>query len=335
MKELQRALQITMQATEDTMASLQALWQKLHAALTTANALDCETTVETAAMRAVQQQAMETVPSFLPGHDTDKCSWSAMQGIFPAMAEAATLEPEAAEDAASLYEKVSGMSPHQASMRAANAKISCPGSLFPAFFGLPDLETVTRLAAFCNVLQPYESSLLYRPLNEEEKKGLKAFADLMRNPEDADGTNSTGSEQTPSASSDSMDVDGISEEEEEDEDNSLDADDGAPDQDLNGPSMPAGTPIGRPFPQFERTRDKRGRKKVLSAVDCLLLVLYILRTGSTYQMASMAFGITQSQVSRYFTFGVQWLFGALKARDILYAKMHAAAPEEEVILEDM
>lgn len=331
MQELRLKLQTTQAAMESALASLEGSWGQMHAALSKADSLGCDTKVETAAMQAEQRRVMNAVPICLTGRGTSNSSWPAMQGILPAMAEAATLEPEAVDYAARLYEKVSGMSPHQGCLRAARVQKSCKGANFAKHFGLLNLESVALLADICNVVEPYELAWLTRPLNEEEKQKLDDFANLIRNPAGNQGS-ASGNDQATSATAEATEDSGDSGG--EDEDDLMDADDGGVEQDLNGPSA-AHMPTGRPVPQFARKRDYRGRKKILSAVDCLLLVLFILRTGATQQMAALAFGIHRSTVSRYFTFGIQWLYGAFKAIKIMHQKDHEDAPPAEVRDDDM
>lgn len=73
-EDLQRALQITQQATEDALMSIQASWKQVQVAISTVVSFGCDMKAAAAEIQDVQQHVMSAIPTMLTGHGTAGCS---------------------------------------------------------------------------------------------------------------------------------------------------------------------------------------------------------------------------------------------------------------------
>jgi hypothetical protein len=260
----------------------------------------------------------------------------AVEPLLAAIERGAVRDPALVPAAAALYEKVAGMPACQGGLRVAHVEKSVPKKHFTSHFGLPSLSTVNMLADMCDFLFPYKDLRISGALSEEELANLKTYVQLLCAPTTA---TQASEEDALAAAEGAMDVDP-----------DVDSEDGAAEDDTmadinmdveEDQAAPAATnttaaeTTGQRPPQVSLSRDRRGVQKALSAVECVLLVLYVLRMGSTQPTTALAFGISQATVSRYFAFGLQWLYRTFKAMEEGDHEKAMLAPPSELDPEEM
>jgi len=280
----------------------------------------------------LHSQLLEAFASY---SDDAGVAGQAVKPLLSAMARGAARDPALVPAAAALYERVAGIPVCQGGLRGANVEKSVPKKYFTSHFGLPSLHTVTILTQMCDQLFSYQDLRIRGALSPEEQTSLRNYAQLMRDPTTV---NMASEDDVSAAAEDAMggrsDIDsdnGASEDETmTDGDMDVEMDEAAP----AATSTTAET-TGQRLPSVSIVRDHRGQQKALSSVECMLLVLYVLRTGATQPTTALAFGVSQATVSRYFVFGLQWLYRTFKAHEEDDHRQAQLAPPLELDPEEM